>query len=66
MRADAFHGRGLLHLYERQLDQAIADFSKAGKLEPWFGWFYCQRAVAHYRNKEYERAAEDFTKEIET
>jgi tetratricopeptide (TPR) repeat protein len=47
---DAYYQRGLLHLKNRRLEQAIADFTKAVELNPSFGEAYRKRGDA-YRAK---------------
>ena len=50
--------RGIARFYQRDLDGAIADFSRAIELNPRAPWFYYARAVTEQVKKRVVRRAE--------
>jgi tetratricopeptide (TPR) repeat protein len=67
---EAFDMRGLVHMHDGALDQAIADFAEEMKINPRFGKLrladaHCARGAALVKEKKYEPAIADYEKAIE-
>jgi len=64
-RAVAYWNRGNAYSLKRELDQAIADYTEAIKLNPEFTLAYYGRGSAYRDKGEYDRAIADADKVIE-
>ena len=62
LRMALLSNRGIMHVSLGQLDEAIADFTQAIKIDPSFAQPYHNRGCAHMDNKDYARAIDDLTK----
>lgn len=62
--ADAYLWRGYLHRLRNELDQAIADYDAAIRLEPADAVARRFRGVARYANGDYDAARADYTEAI--
>ncbi|MCX7429197.1 MAG: tetratricopeptide repeat protein [Planctomycetia bacterium] len=57
-------GRGWAHVIAGDLDEAIADFTEAIRLDPEHAKTYCVRGVAYARKGDYDQAIADYTEAI--
>jgi tetratricopeptide (TPR) repeat protein len=57
--------RGISHLENEQIDDAISDFNKAIELNPGFAAGYVYRGIAHYKQGRFDKAISDYNKAIE-
>ena len=64
-KAEEFYEQGKKDTSVENADKAIADYSKAIKINPKFVKAYNNRGVAYSMKKQYELAIADFTKAIE-
>ncbi|MFZ3063920.1 MAG: tetratricopeptide repeat protein [Nitrospirota bacterium] len=60
--AEAYYARGLRFYLKREVDNAIADFTKAIEINPRYVRAYNMRSLAYYANKEYDKTWEDVYK----
>jgi tetratricopeptide (TPR) repeat protein len=58
--ADDFIRRGNIYLDSGKLDEAIADFTEAHRLDPDNKWAMADRGIAHVWKREFDEAAADF------
>lgn len=58
--ADDFVRRGNIYLDSGKLDEAIADFTEAHRLDPDNKWAMADRGIAHVWKREFDQAAADF------
>ena len=63
--AIGYHNRGNAYYNKREIDRAIADYTKAIEIDPIFATAYYSRGNANYTNGEYDGAIADFGKAIE-
>lgn len=63
--AVTYHRRGVAQRKKRQHDLAIADFTKALKLNPKYWQSYAARGATYENKKQYDLATADYTKIIE-
>lgn len=61
----AFRNRGLIYAYKKQYDKAIADYSKAIDLLPFYSELYDERGGSYAENGDYDLAIADFNKAVE-
>ncbi|MFK7820797.1 MAG: tetratricopeptide repeat protein, partial [Planctomycetaceae bacterium] len=61
----AHNNRGLVYLSLNEPKKALADFSKAGKLDPKYADAWNNRGFAQYKQKQYKAALGDLTKAIQ-
>ena len=61
IRAGAHVDRGDSHAYERELDEAIAEYTRAIELQPTLAEAYCKRGIAHERKGQSDLAIADYT-----
>jgi tetratricopeptide (TPR) repeat protein len=57
--------RGISHLENEQIDDAISDFNKAIELNAGFAAAYIYRGIAHYKQGQFNQAISDYNKAIE-
>jgi tetratricopeptide (TPR) repeat protein len=62
--ANSYHGRGLFWFSKKDLDKAIADYSKAIELDPNHGNAYFNRAEALSAKGDFDRAIADYGEAI--
>ena len=62
MIADTYYYRGYTFHYMDEIDNAIADYSKAITINPKHAWAYLFRAHAYEDKGNYERAFSDYMK----
>ena len=63
--AEVYNNRGIAHIKQDKLEQAIVSFSKAIELDPDYVNAYCNRGAVYYYKGEYEKAIIDYNKAIE-
>jgi Flp pilus assembly protein TadD len=62
--AKAYAERGAAHLNKGDIDQAIADYTEAIRLDPYDAEAYNGRGFAYGSKGEYDRAIADYTEAI--
>ena len=63
--AEVYNNRGIAHIKQDKLEQAIVSFSKAIELDPDYVNAYCNRGAVYYYKGEYKKAIIDYNKAIE-
>ncbi len=63
--AEAYYKRGLVRYEMREIEGAIADFTRAIEIDPNYFWAYFKRGVARIRKGDLDAAIADLTKVIE-
>jgi tetratricopeptide (TPR) repeat protein len=63
--AEFYLKTGNAYAKKGQYDQAIADFTKALEINPWYADAYSNRGVAYLHKGQYDRAIADYTKALE-
>ncbi|MFQ5442657.1 MAG: tetratricopeptide repeat protein [Thermodesulfobacteriota bacterium] len=63
--AEEYLEKGNTHLFDREYDRAISDFSSAIEINPDYAEAYYRRGCTYNKTKDYDKALSDLTRAVE-